>query len=116
MTDSAGKKVVVAGVADLFFVAKIQAAAGQAGVILVEAADARQLANRLATVVPDLVILDLNCTMCEPLVSVRRIRTDPRFLKTEVLGFLAHVQKDMEREAREAGCDRVISRSKFSAD
>jgi len=107
---------VIAAVADLFFAAKIQAAAQRAGVVLIEAADARQLGDRLAGEAPELVIFDLNCAECEPLPWISRIRADARFQETRILGFLSHVQKQLEAEASEAGCDRVISKSKFSAE
>jgi CheY-like chemotaxis protein len=116
MTSSTGNRVVIAAVSDVFFTAKIEAAAARAGVLLVEAADARQLSNRLATVIPDLIIFDLNCAACEPLEFIDRIRRDGKFQKTHILGFLAHVQKDLERKAKEAGCQKVISRAEFSSD
>lgn len=116
MAESGTKRVVIAAVADLFFTSKIGAAAAHADVVLMQAVDARQLARTLATVIPDLVIFDLNCAECEPMAFVRRIRSDPRFEKTRVLGYLSHVQKELEREAKEAGFKEVVSRSKFSAD
>ncbi len=109
-------RVVVAAVDDLFFSTKIESAAAGLGIRLIEARDALQLEAALAETTPDLVILDLNSRTCEPLQAIRRIRAEPRFRATRLLGFLSHVQKKLHQEALAAGCDAVVPRSRFSAD
>jgi hypothetical protein len=36
--------------------------------------------------------------------------------ETAVLGFLSHVQHDLKAAAAEAGCDRILPRSAFTAE
>ena len=109
------KRVVMAAVDDLFFATRIGSTAARLPLKLVEVRDAAQLAAELAAVTPDLVIFDLNSTACEPISAIRRIRADPRFHATRLVGFLSHMQEDLTREASAAGCDTVLPRSRFSA-
>jgi CheY-like chemotaxis protein len=107
---------VIAAVDDLFFLTKIETAARQAGVNLIQARSARALDEQLdAPAVPRLVILDLNSSACSPFDAIRRIKADPRFQETRAIGFFSHVQAELETAAREAGCDQVLPRSVFSA-
>ncbi len=116
MTDLAGNPLVLSAVDDLFFSAKIQSTAKLVGVNVVEATDAAQLEERLTGPTPKMILLDLNSRACAPLDAVRRIKSDARFSKVPVIGFLSHVQHELERQAREAGCDQVLPRSAFSAN
>jgi DNA-binding NarL/FixJ family response regulator len=106
---------VLVAVDDLFFLAKIEAVAKQAGIGIVEARSARSLEERLREAPPRLVILDLNSAACAPLEAIRGIKSDPRLAGTRVVGFLSHVQADLGRAAEAAGCDLVLPRSVFSA-
>jgi len=106
---------VLAAVDDLFFFAKIEAAAKAAGTNVLLASDPRQMQALLAGSVPGLVILDLNSKVFDPLDMVRSIKTDTRLAHTRVIGFYSHVQVDLRRAAEEAGCDQVLPRSVFVA-
>ncbi len=116
MADLAGNPLVLSAVDDIFFSARIQSTAKLMGVNLVEATDAAQLEERLAGPAPKMILLDLNSRACAPLDAVRRIKSDARLSKVPVIGFLSHVQHELERQAREAGCDQVLPRSAFSAN
>ena len=113
MPQATASRIVVAAVDDIFFAAKIDAEARRAMVQLIEARDAEELSRRLAGIVPDLVILDLNGKACRPIDSIRQIKEDPRLARVPMVGFFSHVQTDLEKAAREAGCDHVIPRSVF---
>jgi CheY-like chemotaxis protein len=108
-------RTVLAAVDDLFFAAKIQSVAQAMGIPLVECRTFEQLQARVASSKPDLVVLDLNSAACRPLETVRYLKRDPRFRCLTVIGFLSHVQTDLAQAAKDAGCDRVLPRSKFSA-
>ncbi len=110
------KRTVLAAVEDMFFLAKIEAAAKVVGVDLVEARSAEKVNEHLDLVNPDLIILDLNAKAWDPLEVIRRIRGEPKFKGTPVVAFLSHVQVELERAARAAGCENVIPRSAFSRD
>lgn len=102
---------VLAVVADLFFQAKIQETARLLGVKVGFIKSAGELLETDAS--PSLVILDLNCQQV-PLESIHRLRRDPRFRKTSLIGFLSHLQAELKVKAQEAGCDMVMPRSAFS--
>jgi CheY-like chemotaxis protein len=107
--------LVVAAVEDIFFSTRIETVARRSGVRLELALDAQQLHQFLAQEVPDLIVMDLNSRTCAPIDSVRRIKADPRLAGIRIIGFFSHVQVELERAARAAGCDQVIARSAFTA-
>jgi PleD family two-component response regulator len=116
METNRGKRLIIAGVDDIFFSAKIESVAKRLGFTLVQALDAGALKRAISDHVPDLVILDLNSEACDPLQAVRLIRADKRLQATGVVGFFSHVQTDLEGAAREAGLETILPRSKFSRD
>jgi len=115
MTNDLKAARVLAAVDDLFFWTKIEAAARHLGVRLQHATDAAQFEEKLATEVPDLIILDLNSEACAPMAVLRRVKSDQKLKAIPVVGFLSHVQVELAQSAIAAGCDRVLPRSKFSA-
>jgi len=106
---------VLAAVDDLFFGAKIAETAGRLNVPLVLARSPEELEEKLRAFRPDLVIFDLNAEGCRPLETIRRVRADPKLKDTALLGFFSHVQHDLKAAAVEAGCDRAMARSTFTA-
>jgi CheY-like chemotaxis protein len=107
--------MVIAVVDDLFFVGKLEATAKQAGVPLrcVRAADFQP--ENLRAEKPALVIFDLNTTSASAVELIRGLKADPELAAVPVVGFFSHVQVELQRAAREAGCDEVMPRSKFTA-
>lgn len=110
----AGREILAA-VDNLFFAAKLESAARHAGVKLVLARTAEEALEKLCGSIPQLVILDLNSAACRPIELIRRIRADARLERVPAIGFYSHVQIELERAAREAGCEAVIPRSRFSS-
>ncbi len=106
---------VIAAVDDLFFGAKIAETAARLNVPLIQVRSLEDLEEKLRADKPALVILDLNAESCRPLEAIRRLRADPELKNTVVLGFFSHVQHDLKVAAVEAGCDRVMARSAFTA-
>ncbi len=115
MANEAKRWKVLAGVDDLYFATRMQAVAREVDTDLTLASDADQLWIGLQAGKPDLLILDLNSKTCAPVDTVRRIKSDPALSGIRVIGFLSHIQVDLEKAAREAGCDLVLSRSRFTA-
>ncbi len=107
---------VLSVVDDMFFSARIESTARLAGVRLIQICDARHLEKALEESVPRMIILDLNSKACEPLDLVRRIKSDTRFSRVGIVGFLSHIQRELELNARQAGCDQVMPKSAFSAN
>jgi DNA-binding NarL/FixJ family response regulator len=116
MTSVPEVPIVLSAADDMFFSSKIESVARLVGVKVVHALDARQLEECLMGAAPRMIILDLNSKACAPLEAIRRIKADTRFSQTPIVGFLSHVQHELERRASEAGCDQVMPRSSFSVD
>jgi CheY-like chemotaxis protein len=115
VNQSPSVRTVLAGIDDLFFLAKVRSTARALGIRLMEASDPQELIASLEATRPDLIILDLNCAACRPLEFIERIKHDPQHKIVPIVGFLSHVQVQLERAASQAGCDRVLPRSEFSA-
>jgi CheY-like chemotaxis protein len=114
MSDQSESGVVIAVVDDLFFAAKIDAAARALGVPLVQVTGPAQLWSATAETSPKLILLDLNNRSVAPVETLRRIKAEPRFAGTRVIGFCSHVQNDLQQQAARAGADAVMSRSEFT--
>lgn len=103
---------VVALMDDLFFQMKLAETAKRLGVEVKVAATADALLP-LLDAKAKLVIIDLNARS-QPIQAIERIRTAKNGLR--VIGFLSHVQTELAEQARAAGCDEVMPRSRFTQD
>ncbi len=107
---------ILAAVDDMFFAAKIRAAA--------EALDVRirffrRLADLLAAAAEDtprLILVDLHNEKVDPIALARELKSKDNLRTIPVLGFFSHVQTDLQRAAVAAGYDKVIPRSVFARD
>jgi CheY-like chemotaxis protein len=106
---------VLAVTDDLFFGAKIGETARQLNVPLALVGLSEDLIAKARAVRPGLLILDLNAEGFRPLETIRQVRADPELNDTALLGFCSHVQHDLKVAAAEAGCNRVMARSAFTA-
>jgi CheY-like chemotaxis protein len=100
-------------VEDLLFLSKIEQTARQVGVAL-EAVGPQAAAERAAQGVVSGVIVDLNHRSGSALGVAQALKINPSTRQLTVVGFLSHIQTDLARSAREAGCDLVLPRSAFS--
>ena len=107
-----GKKIV-AVLHDLMFQVKIEQAAKRAGFepVFVQS---QQEALARAKENPAVIILDLNDGGIEPLEMIAKLKGDLETSHIKLLGYVSHVQTDLQKAARELGCDLVIARSAFS--
>jgi len=105
---------VLAAVDDLFFASKIRGTAEQLNVTVEFAKKADTLFDLAKTDAPSLVILDLNSEKFDALSLAARLKGDERLRGVPVVGFLSHVQTELQRSAEEAGVDRVLPRSAFT--
>ena len=97
---------ILAVCTDLFFIVKIQDAARRAGFDVKFSKTADDLTDA------PLVVVDLNCRDLDVIALIRAIKSTSTI---PVLGFLSHVEADLAKSAKEAGCDRVLARSAFSS-
>src|SRR5437588_12811892 len=112
-TKNMANKIVLAVVNDVFFSAKINEAAKQAAVALQYVNNEKDLLEK-AKANPALIIFDLNFDAVYPLDLIGKLKGSADLKHISVLGYLSHVQADLNRRAKEAGCDVVLPRSAFS--
>jgi CheY-like chemotaxis protein len=106
---------VIAVVDDLFFGAKILETAERLNVSLRLVRSADELEAQARVCRPALLIFDLNAEGCQPLQAIRRVKANPELKDTPALAFFSHVQQELKAAATEAGCDRIMARSAFTA-
>ncbi len=103
---------VLALVDDLFFQAKMMETARHVGVPLRVVSSGAALVEAAAAQAPALVLVDLNARQ-GALEGLTQLCAGGQ---TPVVAFLSHVQTDLAAQARAAGCQEVLPRSKFTAD
>ncbi len=102
-------------VEDLFFAAKITGTARATGKKVRLVSSPELLMDALRGGEHRLVIVDLHATGYDPVEVIRELKGRGASQEApRVLGFYSHVQVDLARRAREAGCDDVMPRSVFA--
>jgi CheY-like chemotaxis protein len=102
----------LAAVQDIFFAAKITAAAKRVGVNVEFIREEEKLLQAASS--PSVVIIDLNNSGLDWAGLVRKLKTASPQRDVQIIAYLSHVQGDLMREAQKAGCDLVLPRSVFS--
>ncbi len=105
---------VLVFVPDLFFQAKIVATAKATGGLIRLISSPEALIEESRSQHESVVILDLAATGTDPIGLILVIKKDCGTASPRIVGFYSHVNKELERRAREAGCDLVLSKSTFS--
>ena len=98
---------------DLLFSSRVRSAAETSGIRLTMAEDLSQLAQALRDGGDALVLIDL----AQPGLDVENVVAAVRQLAPPpgaIVAFGPHVQEDLLRRAREAGCDEVLTRGEFN--
>jgi CheY-like chemotaxis protein len=98
---------------NLFFASKINQAAGMSGFETDYAKNAEQALTRARAGRPRLIIVDLNANTGFPLDFIKQLKSDEQLKNIPVIGFVSHVNVELQEQARAAGCDRVLVRSVF---
>ena len=104
---------IFALVDDIFFQAKMLESAKQLGVEMKSFAAGGALLAELEKQPPKLVVVDLNARQ-SPMEAIAAIRA--REPEIRVIAFFSHVQTELSRQARDAGCTEVMPRSKFTKE
>lgn len=105
---------VLAAVNNLFFVGKLQSAAKQASVEVTFASTEDDLLEKARGGV-ELVVLDLGDQHMDAVAAIKKLRAAPETTSLQMLAFVRHTDPDRAEQARQAGCQRVMARSEFSA-
>lgn len=107
---------IFAFVEDLFFLAKINEISKKLNIkvqFVKDPKDVLEAVEQNGNEPPTLIIVDLNNANIKPLTVISKMKS--KFKKrTNVVGFLSHVQGELKVKAQEAGCDMVVPRSAFS--
>ena len=108
-------RTVIAAVDDMFFAAKIRAAADHLGITLRTVRKPELLMNA-AREGASLIIINLHAENFDPFALAQTLKADEQLKLIPLLGFFSHVQAELQREADAAGYDVVMPRSVFSRD
>ncbi len=110
------KPKIIAVLEDLFFSSKIKEAAESLNLNLEFVRNTNKLIQKLESEKPPLIIFDLNSQACNPLETIRELKSSPDLKDIPILGYFSHVQTELKDEAVKAGCDLILARSKFSKE
>lgn len=105
---------ILAVVDDLMFTVKINDAAKRNGFETVFLKSEKDVLDKIAETATPLIIIDLNSNSVNPLALISKIKTNGEHKRTNILGYLSHVQGELKQQAQEAGADMVMARSAFS--
>jgi len=105
---------IIVGVDDMFFSAKINAAAEAVGAKITRVRSAQELIALVEQSGARLIIIDLNSTRLDPIPTIRLLKSKAMLQAIPIIGFVSHVQVDLMNSAQQAGCDYVMPRSAFS--
>ena len=97
---------------DLMFTSKITSTAASLGLRIEVVGTVEQLNLRVADAAPRVVFLDLSLTDID---LVQIVTALPIAARPQVIAFGSHVDEARLNAARDAGCDDVMPRSKFSS-
>ncbi len=107
---------VIAAVDDMLFGSKIRATAEASGVNMKFPRNMEALIKAADDALPDLIIVDLHNEKLNPINLARELKSNERLKAVPLLGFFSHIQTELQRQALEAGYDRVVPRSVFARD
>jgi CheY-like chemotaxis protein len=107
-------RAIIAVVDDLFFASKIRGTAEQLGVAVSFARGSAAVVEAARRDQPALIICDLHSQKTEPIELAKLLKADEQTRSIPLLGFFSHVQVELQREAEQAGFDRVMPRSAFT--
>lgn len=106
---------IIAVVDDILFVSRIRGTAEQAGVSVAFARSADGVSEIIRNEIPSLIICDLHAQKINPIEFAKNLKAKEETKQIPLLGFFSHVQTELQREAQQAGFDRVIPRSVFAS-
>jgi CheY-like chemotaxis protein len=108
------EKGLVVAVDDIFFAAKISGTADAVGTKITRVKSANELIEELEKNGACLILLDLNSSKLDPIVTIQYLKSKADLKAIPIVGFVSHVQADLMNTAQQAGCDYVMPRSAFS--
>ena len=77
---------------------------------LIEAVDAMDALERIKTVRPDLILMDINMPDMDGYTLTTKIKSTPGFERIPILALTANVMRGDKEKTIEAGCDGYIQK------
>ncbi len=114
MSSSPTARSVIVLINDLIFETKIRSTAASLGVGAALVKTVTDLSVALDAEAAALVIVDLNTGGSDAIEAIRTSAGHPG--QPHVLAFVSHVDQDLATQARQAGADEVMPRSRFNAE
>lgn len=104
---------VLVAIRDLFFSSKVDAAVSGAGAPApLRAKRGEPLLEQVRALKPSRVLLELGIP--DAIRAIRDIKADPDLAATELVGYCRHTEIERIREAKGAGCDRVLTQGELA--
>jgi CheY-like chemotaxis protein len=107
-------RTIIAVVDDLFFASKIRGTAQQFSLSVSFARTKDGLIEAALQERPALIICDLHSQKIDPIGLARDLKENYLLGEIPLVGFLSHVQVDLQKAAQAAGFDQVLPRSAFT--
>ncbi len=104
---------ILVGLQDLMFRSRITEAAKTLGVEVRFVRDPDQIVDSALADPPARIILDLDNPMVRGVEAITRLRAESSTAALPVVGYLSHVNHDVQKEAIAAGCTETLPRSQF---
>ena len=80
------------------------------GFDVIEAADGAEAIDKATKSLPDIVVMDLSLPVLDGWEATRRIKHAPGTCHIPIVALTGNVLDDHSEEAREAGCDRFLTK------
>ncbi len=107
-------RTIIAVVDDLFFASKIRGTAQQLSLSVTFARTKDGLIEAALQERPALIICDLHAQQIDPIELARDLKENHLLREIPLVGFLSHVQVELQKAAQAAGFDQVLPRSAFT--
>lgn len=102
--------LVVVAVTDLMFQPKIIETAQSIGGDIVLAPSTDDVLSVCEQLKPVRMVIDLNEKKFDAIETIKLVKKQYHL---EIIGFVSHVQRDLQARATAAGCDKILARSAF---
>ncbi len=109
-------RIVTAVVDDMFFISKIRETGKALGVNVKFPRNLDALWATVTEEMPQLIVVDLHHQKLNAVQLATKLKTNETLKDIPLLGFFSHVQADLQRQAMQAGYDKVLPRSIFFRD
>jgi len=111
--DSEEMSHILVGLQDLMFRSRITETAKALGVEVRFVRDLDQVVESALADPPARIILDLDNPMVRGVEAITRLRAESSTAGLPVVGYLSHVNLEVQKEAIAAGCTETLPRSQF---